>query len=695
MSVKVIQMNTLFSKIQHNYYEILKVLIFITAIVIVLWVSPKDSIFKYEFQVGKPWSHSDLIAPFDFAVLKTNKQIEDERDELLLNFIPYFTYDDKISEDGEIKLIENFEAAWEFHKSDTLASDSAKFQKFLLKLYKRFESRGIIRYDEAIEGKDKFFQLRLIQGNVVAETTLGQLYDIRTAIEYASESIKKLNVPDSIFLQNIISQSLVQNVIYDESKNKVSQEELLKGVSVTRGLVQKGELIISTGELVTTDKYQVLISLKYDYEKDLNSSDSKYLIIAGMISLIALLFLVQYLFMKFYRKRYYDQLKYIVLTIFLQLIFIVVADLVFITFPNWAYLIPFALLPIIISAFLDAGIAIFIYLMTLLLLGFYAPNSFEFFYTQAIAGLIAIFSLQQFTKRSDLFRSTLMVFLTYFVVYISMLLIQEGSVDSFSWRLLGYYAGNSILILLAFPMIFLFEKLFGMITQLTLLELSNTNNTLLRDLSIKAPGTFQHSLQVANLASEVLYEIGGDALLARTGALYHDVGKMKNPMYFVENQVAGYNPHDELSYEESAKIIIGHVLSGIEMARKAGLPEQIIDFIRTHHGTRRVEYFYRLERKLNPGMEVDQSEFTYHGPPPFSKETAVVMMADSVEAASRSISKPDEQKISDLVDNIFQSLMDNGQFLNSNITMKEINTSKKVLKKKLLNIHHVRIAYPD
>ncbi len=244
-------------------------------------------------------------------------------------------------------------------------------------------------------------------------------------------------------------------------------------------------------------------------------------------------------------------------------------------------------------------------------------------------------------------------------------------------------------------MIFLFEKLFGIVTQLTLLELSNTNNPLLRDLSIKAPGTFQHSLQVANLASEVLYEIGGDALLARTGALYHDVGKMKNPMYFVENQVAGYNPHDELSYEESAKIIIDHVLGGIEMARKEGLPEQIIDFIRTHHGTRRVEYFYRLERKLNPGMEVDQSEFTYHGPAPFSKETAVVMMADSVEAASRSISKPDEQKISDLVDNIFQSLMDNGQFLNSNITMKEINTSKKVLKKKLLNIHHVRIAYPD
>ena len=256
-------------------------------------------------------------------------------------------------------------------------------------------------------------------------------------------------------------------------------------------------------------------------------------------------------------------------------------------------------------------------------------------------------------------------------------------------------AGSSVLLLLAYPIILIYEKIFGVITQLTLLELSNTNNPLLRELSMKAPGTFQHSLQVANLASEALYAIGGDSLLARTGALYHDIGKMNNPMYFIENQVSDYNPHETLSSEESARIIIGHVLDGIEMARKAGLPEQIIDFIRTHHGDRRVEYFYRLERKMNPGMEVDQSEFTYHGPIPFSRETAVVMMADSVEAASRSINKLDEQKINDLVDNIVGSQINDGQFMNSDITLKDINVVKKVLKKKLLNINHARIAYPD
>jgi putative nucleotidyltransferase with HDIG domain len=330
-----------------------------------------------------------------------------------------------------------------------------------------------------------------------------------------------------------------------------------------------------------------------------------------------------------------------------------------------------------------------------MLLGFYAPNSFEFFYTQFTAGFVAVFSVGQLSKRWHLVRISILVFVTYMLVYFSMLLVQEASFANISSRFILMLAGSSLLILLAFPLIFVYEKLFGLVTQLTLLELSNTNNPLLRDLAEKAPGTFQHSMQVANLASEVLYVIGGDALLARTGSLYHDIGKMKHPLFFVENQPEGYNPHAELSYEESARIIVGHVLTGIEMARKAHLPEQIIDFIRTHHGTRRVEYFYRLERKQNPGMEVNETEFRYHGPVPFSRETAVVMMADSVEAASRSLVSPTEQKINDLVELIVNSMMESDQFSNAPITMKEITTAKKILKKKLLNIHHVRIAYPD
>lgn len=688
-------MNSFFSKLQHNYYEIFKIVLFIVAAAIVAWISPNESIFKYEFQVGKPWNHNDLIAPFDFSIIKTQKQIDDEKVALLSTFKPYFSYNNEVTETGLQQLKINFYMAWEMASAEQKKSDSIQMELFLTKIFNSIQNKGVIRFDPVIEGKDQFYRIRLIKGNEVSESTIGQLFDIRTAIEYGKAKIKQLNSPDSSLLQMVLTQSLLQNVFFDETKTQLEQKELVQQISPNQGLVQKGELIISTGELVTPEKYQELISLKNDYEKDLASSDAWMYVISGMSMLIFMLFLIQYLYLRFLKGQFYDELKYVVLILFTQLIFIVTTEAVFEYYPDWAYMIPFALLPVVLSAFLDGGVAIVVYIVTLMLVGFYAPNSFEFFYTQTTAGLVAIFSVRKLSKRADLFRGVVFVFLAYMVVYVGMLLAQEGSFDNYSWRLTGYMAASSILLMLAFPMIFIYEKMFGLITQLTLLELSNTNNPLLRDLSIKAPGTFQHSLQVANLASEALYEIGGDAQLARTGALYHDIGKMNNPLYFVENQASGYNPHDELGYEESARVIIGHVLDGIEMARKHGIPEKIIDFIRTHHGTRRVEYFYRLEKKLNPGMEIDQSEFTYHGPAPFSRETAVVMMSDSVEAASRSLSQPDEQKINDLVDNIINSLMADEQFMNANITMKEISAVKKVLKKKLLNIHHARIAYPD
>jgi len=688
-------MSSTFSVLQRNYYEILKIVLFILAIAIVVWISPKESIFRYEFQIGKPWSHNDLFAPFDFSILKTEKELNEERAQIMNNFEPFFKYYEEVTETGEVNLEQQFGDRWGLRFGHMRGDDSLKFINYLKKVYNDVEKVGIIRYNEVLEGKSTSSQIQLIRGNEVTKTTLGQFYNIRTANDYAVSKIVNFSPEDSIFLRNLLSQVLVQNVFYEEELSRTESNRILSQISPTRGLTQKGELIISTGEVVTGEKYQELISLKKEYEQELGASDARKIIVSGMVMLITLMFVLEFLFIFLFKRKIYDSLKNVVLILVTQLLLIVVTHFIFDNYPQWTYMIPFAILPVIIVAFTDAGVAIIVHLITVMLLGFYAPNSFTFFYTQFTAGLIAVFSVKTLTKRADLFRASLFVFATYMVVYVSMLLVQEGSLEYFSTTMATYLAGSSILLLLAFPFIFLYEKVFSIITHLSLLELSNTNNPLLRDLSIKAPGTFQHSLQVANLASEALYEIGGDALLARTGALYHDIGKMDNPLYFVENQVSGYNPHDELSYEESARIIIGHVLNGIEMARKAGLPEQIIDFIRTHHGNRRVEYFYRLEKKLNPGMEVDQSEFVYHGPIPFSRETAVVMMADSVEAASRSISEPDEQKINDLVDNIINSQMKDNQFMNANITMRDISRVKKVLKKKLLNIHHVRIAYPD
>lgn len=688
-------MNTILSKLQHNYYDILKVLLFVIAIALVVWISPRESMFKYEFNTGKPWNHSDLIAPYDFAIYKSAKQIAEEEQQVLSNFRPYFRYDDDVTESGRHLLIENFSELWQVSDASQRSEDSLKLEKVLTQIFDDIQETGIIQYHEILEGKGAEYPIRVIRGNEMSNANLGLFYSVISANEYADRKINSLRNPDSSLLKLIISQSLVQNVFYDQEKSVAESNELLNRISSTYGLVQKGELIISTGELVNPEKYQVLMSLKRDYEQDLGGSESQYYIITGNALLIILLFLIEFLFVFLYNRNIFDSLKLIILILLSQLVLILITHYIFRNFPQWTYMIPFAILPILIAIFVDRKVAIIVHLVTVLILGFYAPNSFNFFYTQFTSGLIAVFTVGDLSKRADLFKTSLSIFLTYMVVYFSMLVVQEGSLDSFSYLAILYLAGSSILVLLAFPLIFLYEKIFGVVTHLTLLELSNTNNTLLRELSEKAPGTFQHSLQVANLASEALYVIGGDALLARTGALYHDIGKMNNPMYFVENQMSGYNPHDELSYEDSARIIIGHVIDGIEMARKAGLPEQIIDFIRTHHGTRRVEYFYKLEKKLKQGMEVDESEFKYHGPIPFSRETAVVMMADSIEAASRSINKPDEQKINDLVENIVGSLMAGNQFINSNMTMREINTVKKVLKKKIMNINHVRIAYPD
>ncbi len=687
-------MKYLLSKIQHNYYEILKIGSFAVAIFIVIWITPHESRFKYEFQIGKPWNHSDLIAPFDFSILKTPKQLNNEKKNLLANYSPYFYYDKQNTINGRALLINSFTTSWhQLHKNNN-STDSLYELQTTLSIFDQVE-KGIIRSHPSIEGKGPTFTIRLIKGNRLYEKKLKDFFTVSQANSYARKIIQDMQVSDSTMLMKIIANSLVQNVIYDEDKNRIAKKELLSQILPTHGLIQKGQLIISQGEVVTPDKYQILNSLKTQYEQELGKSASWKYVLLGFILLNLLLFYTEFLFIKIFKKHIYNQLKHINLILLTQVTLIVVSELVFAKFPEWSYLIPYTILPVMVAAFLDRGAALVIYLITLMILGFYAPNSFEFFYTQFIAGFIAVFSLGNLSRRWHLVKASLLVFISYIIVYLSMLLVQEGSLASVSYSFIGMLTGSSLLILLAFPFIFVYEKLFGMLTQLTLLELSNTNNDLLRDLAEKAPGTFQHSLQVANLASEVLYQIGGDANLARTGALYHDIGKMNNPMFFVENQSSGFNPHDELSYNESAKIIIGHVLDGIEMARKARVPEQIIDFIRTHHGKRKVEYFYRLEKKLNPGVEVDPTVFTYHGPIPFSLETAVVMMADSVEAASRSISEPNEQKINDLVEMIVNSLVEDHQLDNAPITFKQLSLAKKTLKKKLLHIHHIRIAYPD
>jgi putative nucleotidyltransferase with HDIG domain len=489
--------------------------------------------------------------------------------------------------------------------------------------------------------------------------------------------------------------ALEQNITYDEEKTKLEQDAVLSSISPTHGMVQEGERIISKGELVTKEKFVVLNSLKINYEKDLGGSDTYLIILFGQVLLISISILVLVLFLLFFKRNIFTDNKKIVLILLVIILITLLTSLTVSIDPGFLYLVPICLVPIVISAFFDTKMALYVYLITIIILGFLVPNSFEFIFLQLMAGIVAILNVLRLQRRGQFFTTSVWIFTTYSVLYFGLNLIQHGSFSEIDPVMFALFGGSAILTLFSYPLIYIFEKIFGFITDVTLVELSNTNNKLLRELSLKAPGTFQHSLQVANLAEDAIYEIGGNALLVRAGALYHDIGKMDMPMYFIENQATGVNPHDDLTYEESARIIINHVIKGVEKAKKHKLPEQLIDFIRTHHGTRKAEYFYTMHRKDHPDEEIDDSEFTYPGPIPFSKETAAVMMADAVEAASRSLGKPDAEKINALVDKIIDRQMETGQFINSDITLKDITRIRKLFKKKLMTIYHVRIEYPE
>jgi hypothetical protein len=419
------------------------------------------------------------------------------------------------------------------------------------------------------------------------------------------------------------------------------------------------------------------------------------MILLGRFILISMALMVFGLFVYTFRHDIYIENRNIVLL--LLLITIMVSFTTFVMNIKVAYImaVPICLVPIIVRTFYDTRLALFVHIITIIVLGFLVPNSFEFLFMQLITGIITIISVVHLYHRSQFFFTSLMIFVSYSMIYIGMTLMQEGAIDQISRVNFMMFGASALLTLFSYPLIYLFEMIFGMVTDVSLIELSDTNSKLLRELAIQSPGTFQHSLIVSNIAEEAARAIGGNALLARTGALYHDIGKMDMPMYYIENQSGGINPHDDLSYEESARIITGHVIRGIEKARANKLPETIIDFIRTHHGTRYTGYFFNKFKQENGDVPFDETPFRYRGPIPFSKETSIVMMADSIEAASRSLKAPTEQDVSDLVENLINNQMDNRQFRNSLLTLKDIATIKKIIKKKLLSIYHIRIEYPS
>ncbi len=690
-------MKKFISFIRNHYLEIYKGFLFLLTIILLVSSFPHKGKFKYEFQKGKLWMHKDLIAPFDFAILKSNEEIEKEKKVILKDHKPYFKYNQKLYIQKRNELYKNFEKNWQSKYSKEITSPELKEinKEVCFSIFDTLLTRGIIELNPVIENKAKDYSIKVLRNNVAVKKELSQLFTIHSADKYIRSELKKHSEADIKLLLPLLENSIIQNVNFDAETTQKEKKSLLSKISLTRGMVKKGELIISRDELVTNKKYKILKSLKNEYETQLGSSSNYYLILIGQIILVSISVAVFILYLSFFRKDIFESNKKLLLILIIILLMVFLTSITIKYNENLLYIVPICLVPIIIRSFFDTRLALFVTIITIIIIGFLVPNSFEFVFLQLIAGIITIVSIVKLQKRSQFFLTSILIFATYSIIYLGISLIQEGSFKEVNPVNFALFAGNALLTLFSYPLIYVFEKLFGFVTDVTLMELSDTNSKLLRMLAMKAPGTFQHSMQVSNLAEEAIHNIGGNALLVRTGALYHDIGKMDMPMYFIENQMGGINPHDELTYEESAKIIISHVIKGIEKAKKYKIQEQIIDFIRTHHGTTKVDYFYTLQKRNFPDEPIDESVFTYHGPIPFSKETAVLMMADSVEAASRSLKLPDEDKIDKLVENIINKQVAMNQFVNSNITFRDITKIKNIFKKKLLNIYHIRIEYPE
>ncbi len=696
------------------------ILYFTLATLLIVYLFPKQGKFRYEFQKGRPWMHADLQAPFDFPIYKSQLELAREKDSVLRDFKPYYNHEESVfSSQGE-EFREIFGRMWkEYSLSEfripteqvyfdnsryrTIRNLELFFEDYILNLLSQVYQKGIIDisanediYSEGLSA------VMVVRRNIAEQTFTDAIFTPKSAYEYLNKHVnEELISNQSPYIKRYrkffddfdINNFIEVNVFYDQEKSKTVKNSLLNEISLYRDKIQEGQRIISRGELVTSDKYQILESLRIEYEQKLGFIASQLVKVGKFILVFSALFVI---FLFLYNLRHeilQDSLK----TLFILMLVILTVFVASATVRSdriSIYVIPFTILPIILRTFYDERLALFIHFIITILIGFFAPNSFEFVFLTFIAGIIAVFSLTNFNRRSRIVYTAMLIFITYGFVYLGISIVQEGNVKEIDYNNFAWFGLNSFLILLSFPLIFVFEKLFGFLSDATLMELADTNQPLLRELAEKAPGTFQHSLQVANLAEDAIYHIGGNPLLVRTGALYHDIGKMVNPIYFIENQTSEFNPHDRLSFEESAKVIIDHVEKGVDIARKHNLPQPVIEFIRTHHGTSTVHYFYRSYIKKYPDEEVDVKKFSYPGPKPFTKETAVLMMADSVEAASRSLKEMNIQSLENLVDGIIDSQLIEEQFNNADITFKDITIIKDVFKKRLKNIYHVRISYP-
>ena len=673
-----------------KYWHNLLMRLWITALTVALivWFLPRDSNSKrYNYDVGKPWMYQSFIAQFDFPIYKTEEAIKQEQDSILQTLMPYYNYDPT----REKKELEKFNKDFSIELTGLSHAYRAKIIDRIHRLY----AAGIMNTPEynAIAHRDSTNMVKVVDGKSATPTEIGCMYSTMSAYEalLKDEELSK----DRATLQKLnLTNYLEPNLTYDKEKTETEKNDMLGSIPLASGMVLSGQKIIDRGEIVDDYTYRVLSSFERELQRRNATQKELTTTFIGQVIYVTILVMLFTMYIALFRKDYFDKprsimMLYVMITVFPIIVAMMIDH-------NWfnVYIVPFAMAAIFARMFMDSRTAFVTQLTIVLICAAIVKYQYEFIIIQLVAGLVAIYSLRELSSRAQVIKTAALVTVSSCAVYFALQMMQETDVLKLDSKMYTHFAVNGVLLLLSYPLMYLIEKTFGFTSNVTLFELSNTFKGVLRNLSEVAPGTFQHSITVGNLAAEVANRIGADSLLVRVGALYHDIGKMTNPAFFTENQ-AGVNPHDALTCKESAKIIIGHVTEGVKIAEKANLPTIIKDFILTHHGRGMAKYFYIKYQNEHPDEVVDKEQFTYPGPNPFTREQALLMMADTCEAASRSLQEYTEESISSLVDRLIDTQVADGCFKDCPITFRDIAQAKQVLTERLMSIYHTRIQYPE
>ena len=657
----------------------------LATVIIVVWCMPRDNRSYFHVEEGKPWKYAEFTAPYDFPVLKSEATIRAERDSAMREYEPYYKYNKEIEE----RMVHKFESDY----PEGISGLSPDFRTVIANRLHSLYQQGIMEQKDYTElRKDTASMLRIVSGKEAVSVSIMEVYSPKTA--YEQLFLDGRLAPHRQLLQKCnLNDYITANLIYDRERSEAHKTNLMSGIPLASGVVQKGEKIIDRGDIVTEKTYRIMESFKRANELREEGVKQNQLSLFGHILYVAILMVCFTLYLSLYRLDYFDKARSIAMVYVLIVLFAVLTALFVRNTFIHVYILPYAMVPMFIRVFMDSRTAFMSHVTMVLICAIMLQHPFEFIVIETVAGLVAITSLRELSERSQLFKSAIIVTLVCLATQLAFDWMRSDALMQMDYNNYNYLLAMGIALLFAYPLLYLIEKTFGFTSDITLVELSNTNNPVLRRMSEVAPGTFNHSIQVANLAGEIANKIGAKAQLVRTGALYHDIGKLSNPIYFTENQ-SGIDPHETLTDIESAQIIISHVTEGLKMADKYNLPKVIRDFISTHHGQGKAKYFYIHYKNEHPDEYVDELLFTYPGPNPFTREQACLMMADTIEAASRSLTDYTEQSIRSLVERLIDGQVEAGFFRECPITFRDIQYAKTVLIEKLKTVYHTRVSYP-